>query len=306
MRKIILLLVTALTIAPSVFVQADASLISDRAYRTEQKREFKQNLKQIEDLFKTHNQYANAHDLKNLEPLYTDTYINSDGFNKEVYFKSIESTWQSCEDLTYTTKILSVDIDGNYASVNVEETATGTILDTLDFMPVTGEIHSRATGIYHLVKINDKWYISGETAIADESSLLYGDARFMNIEIQAPAQVSAGETYTTTVKVDADPNTFILGSIDHDVMTYPSSTPKNELRALPQSQILERLIKANNKNLNEYAVASLAISKVKLLDQDNFRIYMAGLACVMKRVNVVPKNNYIELKKEEQSESSSK
>ncbi len=302
MRKIILLLIMALTIAPSVFVQADASLISDRAYRSEQKREFKQNIKQIEELFKIHNEFANAHDIKRLKPLYTDTYINSDGFNKDVYFKSIESTWESCEDLTYTTDIISVDINGNYASVQVEETATGTIMDSLDFMPVTGEIHSKSKGIYHLIKINDRWFISGETAISDESSLLYGDARFMNIEIQAPSQVNAGETYTTTLKIDADPSTFILGSIDHDVMTYPSSTPKNELRAIPQSQTLERLIKANTQNLNEYAVASLAISKVKLLDKDNFRIYMAGLACVMKRVNVVPKNNYIEIK-EEKSES---
>lgn len=302
MRKIILLLLTALMIIPAVSSQAEASLISDRSYRAEQKREFKQNVKQIEELFKIHNQYANAHDLKKLRPLYLDSYMNSDGFNKEVYFKSIESTWESCEDLTYTTDIVSVDINGNYARVQVEETATGTIMDTLDFMPVAGEIHSNSQGIYHLTKINDKWYISGETAIADESSLLYGDARFMNIELQAPAQVSAGETYTTTLKVDADPSTFILGSIDHDVMTYPSSTPKNELRALPQSQTLERLIKANTQNLNEYTVASLAISRVKLLDKNNFRIYMAGLACVMKRVNVIPKNNYVEIK-EEKNES---
>ena len=270
MRKIILLLLTALMIIPAVSSQAEASLISDRSYRAEQKREFKQNVKQIEELFKIHNQYANAHDLKKLRPLYLDSYMNSDGFNKEVYFKSIESTWESCEDLTYTTDIVSVDINGNYARVQVEETATGTIMDTLDFI--------------------------------ERSSLKYGDARFMNIELQAPAQVSAGETYTTTLKVDADPSTFILGSIDHDVMTYPSSTPKNELRALPQSQTLERLIKANTQNLNEYTVASLAISRVKLLDKNNFRIYMAGLACVMKRVNVIPKNNYVEIK-EEKNES---
>ena len=303
MKKIIYLSLIALLLIPATTsLQADASLVSNRAYRAEQKQEYKQNLKQIKELFKVHNEYANAHDIKKLKPLYADSYINSDGFNKEIYFKSIEETWKSCEDLTYTTDILNVDINGNYANIQVEETATGTVVDSLDMIHVTGEIHSKSKGIYHLVKINEKWYISGETAISDESSLLYGDARFMNIELQAPAQVSAGETYTTTLKVDADPSTFILGSIDHDVMTYPSSTPKNELRALPQSQTLERLIKANTQNLNEYTVASLAISRVKLLDKNNFRIYMAGLACVMKRVNVIPKNNYVEIK-EEKNES---
>lgn len=305
MRKIIYILLATLIIMPSVTtIQTDASLISDRAYRAEQKREYKQNIKQIKELFKIHNEYANAHDLKKLKPLYSDTYMNSDGFDKEIYFKSIETTWESCEDLTYTTEIINVDINGNYARVQVEESATGTIVDSLELMPVTGEIHSKSKGIYHLIKINDKWYISGETAISDESSLLYGDARFMSIEIQAPSQVSAGETYTATLKVNAEPSTFILGSIDHDVLTYPSSTPKNDLRPIPQSQVLERLIKANTQNLNEYAVASLAISKVRFIDAENLKVYMSGLACVMKRVNVVPKNNYIE--NTEKNESSDK
>ena len=117
----------------------------------------------------------------------------------------------------------------------------------------------------------------------------------MNIEILAPAQVSSGETYTSTVKVDTDENTFIMGSIDHDPITYPAGSPKNELRAMPQSQILERVLKANNDNLNEYTIASLAISKAKKASEGNFQIYVAGLACVMRRVNVIPKNNFIKL-----------
>ena len=49
----------------------------------------------------------------------------------------------------------------------------------------------------------------------------------------------------------------------------------------------------HNDNINEYAVASLAISKSQTDKFDNFRVYMAGLACIMQRVNVVPKNNFI-------------
>lgn len=295
MKRIISTLLLISLLVPAIYTPAEASLISSRSYRAEQRRENKENIKQIKELFKTHNKYANSHDIKNLSPLYADTYINNDGFNKEVYFKSIESTWEACNNLTYTTDIISIEINGDYASVNVEETASGTIVENFELMPITGEIHSKSRGIYHLKRINSKWYIAGETSISDESSLLYGDARFMNIEIQAPAQVSAGETYTTTLKIDADPGTFILGSIDHDMMTYPASTPKNELRAISQSQTLERLIKANNDNLNEYTIASLAISKVKPLGDERFRIYMAGLACIMKRVNVIPKNNFIKM-----------
>ncbi len=293
MRKIVLTLLLASLITPMVSLQADASLISDRRYRAEQRREQKETIKQIKELFKVHNKYANEHNTERLAPLYSDKYMNNDGFDKDVYFKSIKTTWETCTDIAYTTDIVSIDVNGDFASVNVEETAHGTVVETLENFPIAGEIHSVSTGIYHLERINDKWYISGETALTDESSLLYGDARFMNIELQAPSQVSAGETYTTTLKIDADSDTFIVGSIDHDEVIYPSKPPKSELRAVPRSQVLERLIEANTNNLNEYTIASLAISKVKDIGAESFRIYIAGLACVMKRVNVVPKNNFI-------------
>ena len=295
MKKIVLLLILGALVAPFTLQKSEASLISDRSYRAEMNKENRQELKQVKNLFKIHETYANNHDIKGLGSLYSDKYMNSDGFGKEVYFKSIKDTWDSCKDLTYQTKIISTNISGDYASVSVEETANGTITDILDSNPIAGELHSKSTGIYYLEKVNDKWFIVGETALTDESSLLYGDARFMNIEIQTPNQVSAGDVYTTTVKVDGDSDMFIIGAIDRDPVTYPANTPKSELRALPQSQTLERLLKANTDNLNEYAVASLAISKAKNVQDTTFRVYLAGLACVMKRVNVIPKNNFVKV-----------
>ena len=300
MRKIIITLLMISFLIPMSMNTAGASLVSDRKYRAEQRQENKQNLRQIKDLFKVHDRFANEHDLKNLEILYADNFVNNDGFNKEVYFKSVETTWESCKDITYTTKIKNITINGDYADVEVEETASGTIIDQIfDQPPIAGEIHSKSQGFYHLVKINDKWYIKGETALTDESSLLYGEARFMNIELLAPGQVSAGETYSVLLKVDADKDTYIIGSIDHDPVTYPTNTPKNELRALNTSQMLERYIKANTDNINEYAMASIAISKMKKFNSEHLRVYMTGLACVMKRVNVIPKNNFIKLENEE-------
>lgn len=295
MKKFIFTIILISLFLPLTEVKTEASLISDRSYRIEQRREQRQDIKDIKNLFKLHNKYANTHNINALKPLYTDNYINNDGFDKKAYFKSIDSTWKACQDLTYDTKILSIELKGENASVNVEETASGTLYENIESVPVAGEIHSKARGIYHLIKINGNWYISGETAISDESSLLYGDARFMNIELNSPSQVPAGDTYTASLQVDMEDNMLIIGSIDNDTVKYPPTTPKTELRAIGQSHTLERLIKANTDNLNEYAVASLAISKVENLDSDRYRIYMAGLACIMKRVNVIPKNNFIEI-----------
>lgn len=295
MKKIILTLLLLGLFIPFTNLSSDASIISDRTYRAEVRKEQKQDIKQIKELFRIHKEYANKHDSEALKPLYADNYINNDGFDKQAYFKSVDSTWQTCKDLTYNIKISSININGDNADVNVFETASGTITEIIEETQISGEIHSKASTIYHLIKINGDWYISGETALTDESTLLYGDARFMNIELNSPAQVSAGESYTIGVKVDAEDDTFIIGSLNHDPVIYPPTTPKNDLRALSQAQTLERIIKANTDNLNEYAVASLAISKVKTYGDEQYQIYMAGLACIMKRVNVVPKNNFIEI-----------
>ena len=276
-----------------------AALVSTKDYRTEQNKIYKAEMKQIKELFKLHTTFANQHDIVGLKTLYDDKYINSDGFNKDAYFKSVQETWEECKDLTYQSRIISVDVNGNNATVNVEEFASGTIYDKLDTLSAAGEIHAKSASIYQLVKVNGKWLISGENMLSDESALLYGDARFMNIDLIAPNQVGSGEIYTTIVKADVDKNTLIIGSIEHDPVIYPSKVPNGPLRTMPKTNTLERFIKANSDNLNEYVVASLAISKSQTLDDNSTKIYMSGIACIMKRINVVPKNNFINLEDKE-------
>ena len=299
MRKVFLFFILILATVIAFDSSAQASLISSSAYRKEQNKINKIEEKQIRQLFKLHTEYANKHDFVKLKSLYADNYVNSDGFNKEAYFKSIDDTWEECKDLTYNVKILSIDINANNASVSVEERALGTIYDKLDTLSVTGEIHAKSTSIYHLVKLNGNWFICGESMLTDESSLLYGDARFMNIELIAPNQVGAGDTYTTTVKTDADESMVVVGSLEHDLVIYPSKAPSGPLRTMPKTNILERFIKANTDNINEYAVASLAISKAVSDKISGTKIYMAGVACLMKRVNVIPKNNFVNIEVEE-------
>lgn len=293
MKKILLFFTLVLFTLNCSCCDVSASLVSTGSYRHEQNKINKSESKQIKQLFKLHSQHANQHDINSLKALYADEYINSDGFDKETYIKSVEETWAECKDLTYKVKILSIDVNGNNASVSVEESAVGTIYDEIETYSVSGEIHAKSKSIYHLTKVGGKWLISGENMLSDESSLLYGDARFMNIELIVPNQVASGEIYTAIVKTDADENMVIVGSLEHDPVVYPSKVPEGPLRTMPKTNILERYIKANSENLNEYAVASLAISKSETLSDESTKIYMAGIACIMKRVNVVPKNNFI-------------
>ena len=40
----------------------------------------------------------------------------------------------------------------------------------------------------------------------------------------------------------------------------------------------------------------LRFQKLQGVGTDSFKIYMAGLACVMKRINVIPKNNFVKIR----------
>ena len=278
-----------------VNIDAQAALVSTGNHRTQQNKIYKTEVKQIKELFKLHQDFANRHDITGLKSLYSSNYINSDGFKLDIYLKTVEETWEQCKDLTYSSKIISVEINGNNADVSMEESAIGTILDKVDRLSITGEIHAKSKSIYHLEKVSGRWLIKGETMLTDESALLYGDARFMNIELIAPSQVSSGETYTTIVTADADDNTVIVGSLEHDPVVYPTSSPSGPLRTMPKTHILERYIKANTSNINEYAVASLAISKSTTDKFGGTKVYMAGVACLMKRINVVAENSSAKL-----------
>lgn len=301
MKKIVLLSLLCFIFANAAFQTAHASFVSDKVSRMEQKKTEKREAKEIKKFFSKFIALANKHDVEAIKPLFIDSYMNNDGFNKEIYFKSVKETWEDCSDLTYKIKILSMDINGSFANVTIDEVATGTVYDNTEIGPLAGEIHSKSREIYHLTKVSGQWLIAGETVISDESSLLYGDARFMNISLLAPSQVSASEEYTVTVKIDAEPDSYVVGSISQDPVTYPAVNSDPPLRVFPETQVLERVLKANTDNLNEYAVSSMAISKTRNVGIDTMRVYMAGLACIMKRVNVIPKNNYVKSEEEDEN-----
>ena len=64
MKKIVTLLILSALFIPAFDIQANASLVSDRKYRLEQKKENREAVKQIKSLINSHNIYANQHDIE--------------------------------------------------------------------------------------------------------------------------------------------------------------------------------------------------------------------------------------------------
>ena len=241
---------------------------------------------EIKKLIKKQTKLVQKYDLNGLSALYSKDFVSSDGFGKDVYFKLIEDTWKSYPDITYTTEIKDIKINGNDAQVSSYETSVATAVERTENATAFGELNSYSNGVYYLKKNNDKWQFTGEKIDDEKTFLKYGDTRFVKMDLETPKNVKAGEYYTASLTIDAPENTFFMASINRDEITYPQEKSEEVFRKVSSDNILERMFLANKSGKNEYNVASVGMTKAEFLPANKVKLYIAGVAFVMTRVNV--------------------
>lgn len=295
MKKLSVLLFAALLLAGNTVIPAEAGIFAAQKARIEQNKINKSTLNAVKNVIDQQSVYTSKYDLEGLKSLYSPNFVNSDGFNRDVYFKLIEETWKIYPDIVYYTDIKNIEFSENYAAVLVEESAVATSQENIGEFIAVGELYSTSKCIYYLEKQGQKWLISSEKILEETSSLKYGDARYVNMELSAPNQTGAGKTYTATLKVDTPQDAVVVASISKENIVYPQPQTDEAFRKLPDDNILERYFTSNKLNVNEYAVASVGITRAENISEDKIRVYMGGLAFIMTRVNVIPENNYVKL-----------
>ncbi len=298
MKKLSVLLFVALLLSGITPLACEAGILSAQKARIEQNRINKSTLNAVKNVINQQIIYTNKYNLEGLKSLYSPDFVNSDGFTRDTYFKLIEETWKIYPDIVYYTDIKNIEFSGNYAAVLVEESAVATSQENIGEFTAIGELYSTSKCIYYLEKQGQKWLISSEKILEETSSLKYGDARYVNMELSAPNQTGAGKSYTATLKVDTPKDTVIVASINKENIVYPQTKTDEAFRKLPDDNILERYFTSNQLNVNEYAVASVGLTRAENYSEDKIRVYMGGLAFIMTRVNVIPENNYIKFNDE--------
>ena len=241
--------------------------------------------KAIKKIIKIQDKYAQNYDDISLSKLYADDFISSDGFKKDVYFDLIKETWQAYPDISYTTEIKGINVEKDQASVDVYETSLATTTQVEENVAIYGELHSYSNGTYYLKKTNNKWLITSEKIKNEKSMLKYGDLRYVDIDLNSPETVKAGEYYTAALTVNTPESAMIVASIGRDNITYPQEKSEEIFRKMPEDNILERMFLANKEGKNEYNVASVAMTKTQVRN-GKLSLYMAGIAFIMTRVNV--------------------
>lgn len=297
MKKISVLIFSALLLASICPVQA--GIVATQKAKIEQNRIYKINYNDVKAVINQQTVYTNKYDLDGLSSLYAKDFTNSDGFNKEVYFKLIKETWETYPDIIYKTHINNIEFSDNYATVVVDETAIATSKETVGELSVIGELYSTSKCVYFLEKQGTKWVISSEKILDETSTLKYGNARYSKIELSAPKQIGANQDYTATLKVTAPKDSAVIASISKENIVYPQTKAEDAFRRLTGDNILERVFHSNSENVNEYTVASVGITRAEpTYTPDEVRVYMGGLAFIMTRVNVVPKNKFVKIEDE--------
>lgn len=305
-KKLSILLITALLFSITSTLPGQANILTTQKARIEQNRINRATYNDIKKVIDQQSVYTNKYDLKGLATLYANNFVNSDGFNKDVYFKLIEETWKTYPDITYKTEIKNIEFSDNYATVFTNEVAIATSQEEIGDLTAIGELYSTSQCVYYLEKQGAKWLINSEKIIEETSTLKYGDARYINIELNAPKQIGANKDYTTTLKVDAPKDSVVIASINKENIVYPQTKSDDAFRKMPDDNILERVFLSNKDNVNEYAVASIGITRAENYTDNQIRVYMGGLAFIMTRINVIPENKFIKLEDKKESAENGK
>lgn len=249
----------------------------------------KAELKAVKEVLKTQIQSANKYDYPAFVKHFAPQYINSDGFALDIYSKLVEDTWNSYSNIQYAQQIKNITIDGKDAIAEVIETANAQVESQYN---LKGDLKSIANNIYFLRKTADGWKIVSDVILTEDTYLSFGEMVNHSPTLTVPYQTLANQNYTATLEYSIPKDTIAIASLNQEKITYPQENAKENYRKLPEDGILERFFTANNDNTNEYIIASVGLTR-PVFDNKDLQINVTGIAYIIKRVNVVPENKFI-------------
>ena len=240
---------------------------------------FNNDEKAIKKVLYSQVKYANKENFNN--------YVNADGFNLDTYSALIKDIWKNFDKIVYSIEIKDIKINGNKAQVELLETSNAYIEMSRAY---PGELKSSARTIYYLTKKNNDWKVSSDKVIDETTSMLYGDAKNLKIKLDVPIEIDANKEYCASLEFEPPSKTIAIASISSDIIEYPQGPTEEVFRALPEDNILERLFTSNNKNANEYVIASIGLTQTSM-DDLNLKLNLTGFGYYIRRINVIPFSN---------------
>ena len=285
-KKFFLLIILIFTIAiPKVQAIDIQSILSNIGFNVFSKKDAKEEITKVLDLQQN---YANKKNYDKLKLLYTSTYANIDGIDINNYIDSLQKTANIHGKLKYQTIINSINVNGDYATVDAIDITDGITKESYENIPEKGILHSEAKAIYYFKKEDGTWKIDSEIALSEKAYLKYGSAKEIEFKLNAPECIKANSEYNIKVNVDLKEARGIIASITTEKIQFPHKKTEDIFRAIKSDGELERVVTANNEGKNELAFASIAIASPYKNEESKIDFKIDGVAFISSRVNVIP------------------
>ena len=294
MKKLLSITLIALSLGCSFNQAYSAENKFFKFIKPKQEKTYIGNVYSVAKFFAEYEAAANNYNHNEFIKAYDKDYISCDGFNLDILSKLLKETWKTYPGIKYQVKLNSVNFYNGMAVADVTETAKGYAKAENDNV---GEFVSTMQSIYYLKKNKNSWLITNDYTVKENIILSWGDGKLAKCSFETPQQIQAGKEYTASLKVKAPDGSIAIGSINADKITYPQKPSKEIFRKFSPEGTLERIMKANTNNTNEYLVGTVGFTRPKVDNNQNLNINLTGYACLMERMNVVPVNKFIEVNK---------
>ena len=245
--------------------------------------------KEIRTLLINHNKALEKNDIETIKKCYSAEYKSADGFDLANLIDMIKKTNATYGNMKYKTKISDIMVFDDYAIAQVTDNTSALIFHDKERKDIekAGHLTGKSAYAVFLKKTPDGWKIFYDNILMEETSLRYGIANKLDINFKAPVFIKEGEQYDISLNVKKPNDIIALASISNEEIVYPAREPDEQFRKLSIDGDLERIVRANKKNLDEYAVATVGFTKVTLNeDETKARIEILGMAYILKRVNM--------------------
>jgi ketosteroid isomerase-like protein len=238
---------------------------------------------------------SNRHDLEGVLRHYSPHFTSGDSLSLKDIRGLIQDTWKMFPDIRYDSQILEIRINGNWATVESIDTATATAKVDPVVSPKPGTMKSRSRGMLYLHRLGKHWEILSDATLYEKATIIYGPFENVDIDVETPEQVFAGEAYTAKVTVGVPSGNIAFATLSQEALTYPQHSSKDKFRTLSSDKTdLERIFKANSTNNNEVVTATVGFTEIGQDSQERPTINLKGILTIVKRVNVIPKSVYKE------------
>ncbi|XVJ50741.1 MAG: nuclear transport factor 2 family protein [Vampirovibrio sp.] len=252
---------------------------------------------------------AEHRDIDAFMKYYANNYISGDNLNRAELRQLILDTWKEYSDMTYESTLLEIRVNGNWITVESEDTsmaknieapfemfASGVpvYLQFFDAKKNDGLLTTRARNLMYLRKIGDEWRIDSDQSLYEDAVLRYGKTTGLNAEISVPDKVFAGQSYTAAVSASFPTDSVAVTSVNRSEMVYPQASFASVMRLMsPAENRLERVFTANTHNRNEMVSTSLGLLEGKRVvnakGEPAVNLTLVGVLTFVKRVNVAAK-----------------